>query len=167
SNAPCLSGFPAFRRCLVRRAARRRACRVSVNEALSTALVENRRRIRTRPRRRQFLRTPGLFCRRLLLGQADDASMGREIFRPGPPDHRCPHGHLSPSDAALRIVCDVARVFLSVLATQTQTLQWPGHTRVCIALLCDSLLDRIRPRRSARRYSRSDNTYRTLDFAVN
>jgi prolipoprotein diacylglyceryltransferase len=46
-------------------------------------MVENRRRVCAGNRDRQFLRTPGMLCGRLLLGQADDAAVGREVYELG------------------------------------------------------------------------------------
>src|SRR5205085_3137787 len=61
SAATSLARLPAFRRRILRWTAWRSACRILPDEAISTSLVENGRRLRARDCYRQLLRTAGLF----------------------------------------------------------------------------------------------------------
>src|ERR1041385_398698 len=93
--------------------------------------------------------------------------MGCEVYRVRPRNHRPPHRQLSSSDAALRIICDAARLLLFALVAQAQTLWRASDTRLRSALLHHSLCYRIRARRPARGYFRVDEPNRSLDFATN
>src|SRR2546423_4253103 len=81
SAAAFLARFSAVGRCVLWRLDWGHHCRVHPDAALEVALVEDRRRMRTRDRVGQCAGPARMFFGRMLLGQADKLTLGSSVHR--------------------------------------------------------------------------------------
>src|SRR5438309_3002976 len=165
SAATLLAGFSAIGWCLLRRAAGRDHNWIFSDAPMEVTVVEDGRRVRAGNRARQCARATGMLLGRMLLGQTDEFALGCAFHRTGPRGHGRADRCEVASDATLRIIRDAHRLFLSTLVAQAKEIQRPGDSGLRADLRDRAFSDRIRARRSPRRYFRLDHADRTLNLA--
>src|SRR5437764_4002035 len=106
-----------------------------------------------------------MFLGRLLLGQADEFTLGSSVHRAWPRSDRRSDRHEAASDATLRVVCHADRFLLPALAAQKKEIQRPGDPGLRVKLRHGAIPDRICARRSAGRSFWTDKSYWSFNFA--
>src|SRR2546423_749026 len=126
SEAAFLARFFAFGRCVLWRPVGGNHHRLFPDAALETAVVEDCGRVRAWNRAGKCLRQTRLFLSRMLLGQANESSLGHALHRTRTRSHWRANRCEAASHAALRIVRHANRFLFLIVAAQEKEIQWPG-----------------------------------------